>query len=343
MAAQLNENNIWLTREAVENMFRLINITDFAINNLEIYQKAFVHRSYVRKNIYEETPDNVIPFQSESNEVLEFEGDSVLGGYVARYLHHRYPSEQEGFLTTLKSRLVKTESLARFASFLGFGKYIIISKYVEEQGGRNNPKLLENTFEAFIGACYRDNGGLDYDPLSLLLAHRFLRNVIEMTVNFGELNQVDDNYKDQLMRAFHQHFKGRHAIYRLLKTEGQTNNCIFTCGVEHPLYPNVIVSQASGKKKPFAEQAAAKIALEKLDWIINYTPTSGDDYRHRTPTAMQKSYGATPPTQYIKDTVTTTKDTVTTTKDTKLQETSLPVNEFAPDNDYYQGTLRRPP
>jgi len=270
MTAQLNENNVWLTREAVEEMFHRLQILDFTIHNLEIYQKAFVHRSYVRKNVVGETPENVIPFQLESNEVLEFEGDSVLGGYVARYLHHRYPQEQEGFLTTLKSRLVKTESLSKFATFLGFGKYLIISKYVEEQGGRENPKLLENTFEAFIGACYSDNGGLAHDPLSLLLPHRFLRNIMEMTVNFGELNQVDDNYKDQLMRAFHQHFKGRHATYCLLKTEGQTNNCTFTCGVQHPLYPDVIVSQATGKKKPIAEQAAAKIALEKLDWIINY-------------------------------------------------------------------------
>jgi len=272
MSTQLNENNVYLTQEAVCEMFRKLNISNFQINDLANYQQAFIHRSYVRKMSFPTENPDLIPFQLESNEVLEFEGDSILGSYVARYLHHRYPDEQEGFLTTLKSRLVKTESLAKFASFLDFGKWLVISKYVEEQNGRENPKLLENTFEAFIGAIYRDNGDLRLDPISLLLPHQLICNIMELTVNFGTLNKQDDNYKDQLMRAFHREFKGKHATYSLIKTEGQSNNCIFTCGVVHPLYPDVIVSQATGRKKPHAEQAAAKIALEKLDWIINYKP-----------------------------------------------------------------------
>ena len=312
MTTQLNENNMLINKETILEMFKKLNISNFQINDLANYQQAFVHRSYIRKQVQNSTPEesNLIQFQLESNEVLEFEGDSILGSYVARYLHYRYPEEQEGFLTTLKSRLVKTESLAKFAEFLGFGKWLIISKYVEEQGGRQNPKLLENTFEAFIGAVYRDNGGFRLDPCSLLLPHKIIRNIMELTINFGTLNKEDDNFKDQLMRAFHKHFKGRHATYTLIKTEGQSNNCIFTCGVLHPLYPNVIVSQANGRKKPQAEQGAAKIALEKLDWIINYQgetipPLTPSSMAHRETISQRQHFyghGGTPTSIKVKTT-----------------------------------------
>lgn len=271
---QLNENNRYLTIDVIKQLFNKININDIIVNDLSIYQQAFVHRSYVRKTLVTIDESNIIPFQTESNEVLEFEGDSILGSYVARYLHYRYPKEQEGFLTTLKSKLVKTESLAKFAQFLGFNQYLIVSKYVEEQGGRTNSKLLENTFEAFIGAIYKDQGGLEQDPQSLIFPHLFIKNVIEKTINFAELNMIDDNYKDQLMRAFHQNFKGRHAVYKLLETNGVSNNCTFTCGVVHPYYPNIIVSKGTGRKKPEAEQNAAKLALNILDQIRIWSPNN---------------------------------------------------------------------
>jgi ribonuclease-3 len=273
MASQLNENNRLITIDVIEQMFNKINITDVQIKDLSNYQLAFVHRSYVRKVSLPPEDPAIVPFQTLSNEVLEFEGDSILGSYVARYLHDRYPKENEGFLTTLKSRLVKTESLSKFANYLGFNDYLIISKYVEEQNGRSNPKLLENTFEAFIGAIYQDQGGFDMDPYSLWLPHSFIKNVIERTINFADLNTTDDNYKDQLMRVFHQHFKGRHAVYRLLETKGVSNNCTFTCGVVHPLYPEVIVAKGSGRKKPLAEQNAAREALKRLDEIVKYQPS----------------------------------------------------------------------
>ena len=278
MSSQLNEQNKYISIDVIKQMFNKININNVQINNINNYQLAFTHRSYVRRTVtVNPEEDTVMPFQKKSNEVLEFEGDSILGSYVARYLHDRYPREQEGFLTTVKSRLVKTESLARFANFLGFNEYIVIAKYLEEQNGRTNPKLLENTFEAFIGAIYRDQGGLDMDPHSLWLPHMFIKNTIERTINFADLNAIDDNYKDQLMRTFQQHFNGKHAVYRLLETKGVSNNCLFTCGVVHPLYNDVIVAKGVGKKKPQAEQNAAKDALDRLSEILRYKPEGNTD------------------------------------------------------------------
>jgi len=185
MTTQINEKNRYVTIDFIKDIFNKVNIPDVQIGNLENYQSAFVHRSYVKRRTYNH-PEDVVPFQKVSNEILEFIGDSILGNYIARYLSDRYPTENEGFLTTLKSRLVKTETLAKFANHLGFNDYMIISKFVEEQNGRTNPKLLENTFEAFIGAIYTDQGGLERDPFSLWIPHRFIKAIIESTLNFAD-------------------------------------------------------------------------------------------------------------------------------------------------------------
>lgn len=272
--SKLNLNNCHIDINFIENIFHKLDIDDFHISDLKIYQQSFVHRSYIRqKKNMEPEPEpesNVVPFQIKSNEVLEFLGDSIIGDYVSRYLYERYPFEDEGFFTTLKSRIVRTESLEKFATYLGFNKYLIISSYVEIQKGRSNKKLLENTFEAFVGAIYIDQGGLDLNPYSLVLPHKFIHNVIEQTTDFAQLILIDDNYKDQLMRCFHQHFKGKHAIYKLIRTDMNDNIRTFVCGVVHPLDSEKIVSTGSGSKKPEAEQNAAKEALDKLDEIIEY-------------------------------------------------------------------------
>lgn len=271
--SQLNPNNCYIDVNFIESIFHKLNIDNFQLSDIKIYQQSFVHRSYIRQKKHidvEELPCNVVPFQTKSNEVLEFLGDSIIGDFVSRYLYERYPHEDEGFFTTIKSRIVKTESLYKFATYLGFNKYLIISNYVEEQDGRDNKKLLENTFEAFVGAIYIDQGGFDFNPFSLVLPHKFIQNVIEQTIDFAQLNSIDDNYKDQLMRSFHQHFKGRHAIYRLIDTIQNGNKKTFVCGVVHPLDNNKIVATGSGIKKPDAEQQAAKEALKKMDEIIHY-------------------------------------------------------------------------
>lgn len=250
-----NDKNIYLTPAILKEIYQRVGITDYRLTDISNYQQAFIHKSYVTRASEE------LEIELQANEVLEFEGDGILGGYVARYLIERYPNEQEGFLTVIRSRLVETRSLARFAKYLGFDKYLIISKLVEEQKGRESPKLLENLFESFIGAIYRDNGGFQHDPWSLWLPHLFIRKTMETTVNFGELIQKDENYKAKLMQLFHQHFKGQHPVYRLIKREGPTNNAIFTCGVVHPTNPEIIIAQAEGRSKVQAEQQAAKLAL----------------------------------------------------------------------------------
>ena len=106
------------------------------IHRPELFQQAFVHKSYVERTTMNDAlvtprPDNCIPFRKADNEELEFLGDSVLGCIIASYLKRRYPGEGEGFLTRLRTKLVNNETLGEFAKVAGFGKWLILSRHME--------------------------------------------------------------------------------------------------------------------------------------------------------------------------------------------------------------------
>ena len=115
-------------------------------------------------------------------------GDSVLGFVVTKFLFDKYEKEQEGFLTKIRTKMVRGTTLAALARVLGFDKWILMDEKGERNGWNTNPKILEDVFEAFIGAIYLD--------LGMFHAKRFIRCSFEKV----ETNLVDDNYKDQLMR-----------------------------------------------------------------------------------------------------------------------------------------------
>src|SRR6476620_10114972 len=117
-------------------------------NNQNLYESAFIHRSFLN-----ETKEKI-----ESNERLEFLGDSILSFIISGYLFKTYPQFDEGILTNLRSLVVNTKSLAKTAKTLNFGEYLLLSKGEEESRGRENESILANTFEAFIGALFMDQG-----------------------------------------------------------------------------------------------------------------------------------------------------------------------------------------
>jgi len=114
----------------------------------KLLKTAFTHRSYLN-----ETDEDVI-----SNERLEFLGDAVLEFVVSNYLYNKYPDFPEGKLTSLRSILVCTNTLANVAIKSKLGDYLLLSKGEEEGGGRQNETLLANVVEALIGAIYLDSG-----------------------------------------------------------------------------------------------------------------------------------------------------------------------------------------
>src|SRR5258708_4986023 len=121
---------------------------DESLLNKPIFKTAFTHRSFLNESNQ----------TLESNERLEFLGDAVLSFIVSSMLYNSRLSDSEGDMTNLRSYMVKTQSLAKAAKKLDLGKYLRLSKGEELSGGRDNPQLMANTYEAVLGAIYLDQG-----------------------------------------------------------------------------------------------------------------------------------------------------------------------------------------
>ena len=230
----LHENmarNILITVEDVESILNAIqpigdNKTNLKIRNLQHYQTAFVHKSVL----------NDSTSYSKSNEVLEFLGDSFIGATVAKYLYDRFEGQQEGFLTKTRTMLVRSNMLYRFARFLMMGKFILLSAQVDRltamgsNKGRNNPRLYEDVFEAFVGAIIEDFQEPDDPVAGVKYAYRFIISVIEHTVDFADLVLNHENFKDTLQRYF-QALKWSNPVYIDLLESGPAHTRQFTKGV----------------------------------------------------------------------------------------------------------------
>jgi len=196
--------------------------------NIELYKRAFVHKSYTKRpklenlmsNVIIATkPDDCLPLKTKSNERLEFIGDGVLECITKYYLYKRFPKADEGFMTEKKIALVKNEHIGKLALEMGLQKYYVISRHAEEKNIRNNLKKLGCLFEAFIGAIF-----LDYNRISikdeygwfenvfncgpgLQMAQTFVENVFEKHVDWTNLINNDDNYKNKLQVIIQKEFK----------------------------------------------------------------------------------------------------------------------------------------
>ena len=247
-----NFSNKLLSLRDINTILERLHIHDCKINDIELYQRSFIHKSYCHMKDYEKYKWPGAPclqLQEKSYETLEFLGDAILGSVVSSYLFKRFfliHGQDEGFLTKLKIRIICGENLSKFSDDLSFQEHIIISSYVESCGiGRNNINILEDVFEALIGAIYLDQ--------SYEMAERFIISVIEKYFDFTDILLNDTNYKDQISRYIQKNYK----IFPSYKTSIKENNQ-YHC----ELYngdTNVSTGEGSSKKK--AEQDASKKAL----------------------------------------------------------------------------------
>jgi len=208
------------------------------LNDLSMYRKAFTHKSACKK--YKLTG---------SFETLEFMGDSVLGFIVTKMLFDKYESEQEGFLTKLRTKLVRGNTLADIARKLGLAKWILMDEKGTRNGWNNNENVLEDAFEALVGAIYMD--------LGLLSTKRFILGIYNdpAIVNMDEL-MIDDNFKDQLMR-YCQANKFDLPDYVVDKHE----NGMFHI---HVVVNGISLGAGKARSKKQAEQEAGKVAISRL-------------------------------------------------------------------------------
>ena len=209
------------------------------IKNLSLYQKAFTHKSAIKE--YEEC--------SESFETLEFMGDSVLGFIITKFLFDRYECRQEGFLTKARTKLVRSETLANIALKMGLNDMVVMDEKGMRNGWYNNPKILEDVFEALVGAIYMD--------LGLLHAKEF---VLRIYTNPEYINldaiMIDDNFKDHLMR-YSQIMNFPLPEYRIA---GQQDGMFYIDAYIN----NQFGGRGEAKSKKQAEQLAARAFFEQL-------------------------------------------------------------------------------
>jgi ribonuclease-3 len=225
---------------------RLCRALGVRLHDLGLLNQALMHRSYS----YEADLD-----RHESNERMEFLGDSVLGLVVNEHLYATYTKHEEGRLTKIKSLLVSEAVLSMKAEELSLGRYILLSENERQSGGGSRASILADAFEAVIGAIYLDSG--------LSAARRFIeRHILS---GMDELLEVDEykNYKS-MIQEHAQRKLGARPRYRVVSAKGPEHQRVFF--VELKLGGRA-VGRGEGKNKKEAEQAAARNALGKLGLI----------------------------------------------------------------------------
>lgn len=244
-----NAKNVVISKQELE---AILKVGDVAIGDIDIYRGAFVHRSYCTRkneNVHNgnlNRPPNCLPLQDESNERLEFLGDAVLSLVVAGYLFERFPDENEGFLTKMRTKLVNGVMLAHLSDLIGLGKYVILSQQIEEGEGRTNKNILEDCFEALIGAIYMDAG---FDA-----AKRWIIRFIETELDFAELITGHDNFKDMMIK----HFQRAYGWIPRLVDLKRSGNLHQVCAKDAS---DNVISKGKGDSKKAAEMDCARNLL----------------------------------------------------------------------------------
>jgi ribonuclease-3 len=210
------------------------------IQNPNLYAMALRHRSKLVESDFQD---------HESYEQLEFLGDAVLDLIVAELIYNRYPTQDEGFMTQMRSRIVRAETLARLAEGLKLAEVIEIGDRVRDQGIETSVNVMSDIFEALIGAIYRDRG---FD-----VVFEFVERVILSEIDFSNIEQERENFKSLLLE-YAQSRKLGTPTYRTSAVEGPDHERTYTIQV---LIGTDVRGTGTGKSKKKAEQKAAEEAL----------------------------------------------------------------------------------
>ena len=206
-------------------------------NDPSLLKTALTHRSYLNEN------KNI----KQSNERLEFLGDSVLSILTSEYLYKKFPDYPEGKLTNTRSVLVRGKTLALVARELNLGEFLLMSKGEKDSGGAQNDALLADATEAVIGAIFLDQG-LD-----------IVREFLQKYLYSKSFEAID--YKSIVQETAQSKFKVS-PKYKVLEAVGPDHDKKFVIGI---YFGAELMGKGEGKNKQEAEQVAAKVALEKLN------------------------------------------------------------------------------
>ncbi len=216
---------------------RLKTMLGFTPAYLNLFKLAFYHKSTFSAGDY----------AISNNERLEFLGDAVLSTIVAEYLFTKYPNFDEGFLTKMRSKIVKRQSLDEIADRMGLD--LFLSNYNQT---RLSKSMLGNALEALVGAIYIEVG---YNRTKQYVIRRILRRYL----NIHELESFDDNYKSQLLEWCQKN--GRQIDYKVLAKYKSDKRDKFKVAV---YVDGKKVGTADDFNKKSAEQLASERAMLSL-------------------------------------------------------------------------------
>jgi len=237
-----------LSDKTIDYLQRLVGVPGI---NMPIYLTALTHRSVVH--------DPATPSIIESNQRLEFLGDSVLDLLISEYLFNRFPECAEGELSSNRSKIVNRKSLAGFARSIGLGEQLLIGESADHHKIRNSESALADAFESMIGALYLDKG--------ILEASDFISQHIIEHVDFNTIVAAEHNYKSRLIEYTQSHHLAP-PVYSVVAEAGAEHEKTFTIEVT---CCEQFLGKGTALRKKEAEQLAAKEAMERLseediDW-----------------------------------------------------------------------------
>ena len=217
----------------------------------------------------------------ESNERLEFLGDSVLGLVTSEFLYRRHPDEHEGQLTKTKSLLVSKAILSRRALRMGLGRYVLMSHSEIESGGRQRLSILADAFEAVLGAIYLDQG---FETARTFVHNHLLADSDEIVAD-----KRHTNYKSHLQEYVQSTYR-THPVYRIRSEYGPDHSKHFMVEV---MVGRRTLGEGRGPNKKEAEQAAARDALESVKRMPaeNEPGTDEDDALPSRPEVAEEARG----------------------------------------------------
>ncbi len=204
--------------------------------NINFLKVALTHKSFAAENSLK-----------EYNERMEFLGDSILSGVCADYLYQKYPLLHEGKLSQLKSQIVSSQNLSKWARELKLGNFIYLSQSEELNGGRQRDNLLCDSIEAVIAAVYLDQG---YEA-----ARKFVLRYLSLQKRI-----IINDSKSKLQEKIQSDYQTL-PEYKVVSESGPDHNKVFEIGV---YLRRRLLGKGTGGSKKEAEQAAAKVALKAL-------------------------------------------------------------------------------
>ena len=210
----------------------------YKFKNIDLLKNALTHTSYANEH------------KINSNEKLEFLGDSILEFISSKYIFNNYPKLKEGEMTKVRATVVCEESLYKIAKKHNFSDFLFVGKSEQLHQGNRKVAIMADSVEAVIAAMYFD-GGLEN-------AEKFIVENLKDEIEIATKNVGIKDHKTVLQEKLQEH--GNVEIkYEIISETGPDHNKTFVAQVK---LNGKVLADGTGKTKKQAEQEAARKALE---------------------------------------------------------------------------------